>query len=158
MFEASRTCVLLALAASGFLTNAQAGTIDAIDAFGDSLSDVGNIYTATLGLEPAPPYVSGQFSNGNVWVQDLAHDLGLAPLSPSLLGGTDYAYGDGQSGTTAVQHRRVPYDLTGPTGQIAQFEAANPHGADPNALYTIWIGANDLTAIPVKRNFNRNCD
>jgi phospholipase/lecithinase/hemolysin len=150
MFNVSRACILLALAASGFLTNAQAGTIDAIDAFGDSLSDVGNIFALTGGAEPAAPYVNGQFSNGNVWVQDLAHDLGLAPLTPSLGGGTNYAYGDAQSGTTLYNTAGAGdiIDLDGPSGQIAQFTAANPKGADPNALYTIWIGANDLNAIP----------
>ena len=134
--------VLLALAASGFASLAQAGSIDAIDAFGDSLSDVGNVFL-TLGI-PAPPYVNGQFSNGNVWVQDLALDLGLAPLTPSLAGGTDYAVGSAQSGTTLF-NSAGPADLP---AQLTLFQTANPGGADPNALYTIWIGSNDLGAIP----------
>ncbi|HEY3825374.1 MAG TPA: SGNH/GDSL hydrolase family protein [Bryobacteraceae bacterium] len=145
-----RICVLLAISASVLLTDAHAGTIDAIDAFGDSLSDVGNIFNLTGGAEPAPPYVNGQFSNGNVWVQDVALELGLAPLTPSLLGGTDYAYGSGQTGSTLYNTAGLGdlFDLDGPSGQIAQFAKANPTGADPNALYTIWIGANDLAAIP----------
>ena len=147
MLQLPRTSILLVLSASCFLTNAYAGAINAIDAFGDSLSDVGNIFTLTGGAEPAAPYVNGQFSNGNVAVQDLALDLGLARLTPSLQGGTDYAYGDAQSGTTLYNTASL-IDLEGPTGQIAQFAAANPTGADPNALYTIWIGANDLAAIP----------
>jgi phospholipase/lecithinase/hemolysin len=150
MLQVPRTCVLLVLSASCLLTNAHAGTIDAINAFGDSLSDVGNIFNLTGGAEPAAPYVNGQFSNGNVAVQDLALDLGLAPLTPSRLGGTDYAYGDAQSGSTLYNTAGLGdiLDLDGPSGQIAQFAAANPTGADPNALYTIWIGANDLAAIP----------
>ncbi len=150
MLQVLRTCLLIALSASCVLSSAYAGTIDAIDAFGDSLSDVGNIFNLTGGAEPAAPYVSGQFSNGNVAVQDLALDLGLGPLTPSRLGGTDYAYGDAQSGTTLYNTAGVGdlIDLDGPSGQIAQFAAANQTGADPNALYTIWIGANDLAAIP----------
>jgi len=141
-------CVLLTLAASGFVSLAQAGSIDAIEAFGDSLSDVGNVFSLT-GI-PAAPYVNGQFSNGNIWVQDLALDLGLSPLTPSLAGGTDYAYGDAQSGVTLYNPAPGSFvDLTSPGGQISQFQAANPTGADPNALYTIWVGANDLNAIPV---------
>ena len=54
----------------------------AIYSFGDSLSDVGNVYNATDGLEPAAPYVNGQFSNGPVWVQDLATKLGLTGANP----------------------------------------------------------------------------
>jgi phospholipase/lecithinase/hemolysin len=139
--------VLLVLAAGGFASLAQAGSIDAIDAFGDSLSDVGNIFFLSGNTTPGAPYVGGQFSNGNVWVQDLALALGVGPLRPSLLGGTDYAYGDAQSGTTPY-NTASSIDLTGTTGQIAQFATANSGVADPNALYTIWIGANDLNAIP----------
>jgi phospholipase/lecithinase/hemolysin len=136
-------CIFLALASS---FPAQAGSIDNIYAFGDSLSDVGNIYTATSGAAPAAPYVNGQFTNGNVWVQDLASDLGLAPLKPSLLGGTDYAYGTAESGVTSFNTSAANTDLTGATGQLAQYQASHAT-ADPNALYTIWIGSNDLSDI-----------
>lgn len=146
MFHSRRICILLTLAASGFLISAQAGTIDAIDAFGDSLSDVGNAFIATSGAEPAAPYYNGQFSNGNVWVQDLAASLGLPALAPSLVpGGTDYAVGSAQTGTTLYNTGGLA-DLL--TGQLPAFELANSDVADPNALYTIWIGSNDLAAIP----------
>jgi len=137
-------CAVLALAASSFASLAQAGTIDAIEAFGDSLSDAGNAFIATGGTVPGSPYSAGRFSNGNVWVQDLALELGLGPLTPSLAGGTDYAVGSAQSGTTL-------FNVAGQAdlpNQIAQFQIANSGVADPNALYTIWIGANDLDAIP----------
>jgi phospholipase/lecithinase/hemolysin len=62
-----------------------------------------------------------------------------------LAGGTDYAYGGAETGTTPV-HTGNASDLTGTTGQVAQFQAAHP-SADPNALYTIWIGSNDLLDI-----------
>ena len=53
----------------------------AIYAFGDSLSDAGNVSFATLGLVPAsPPYADHSFTNGPVWVQDLAQSLGGNPL------------------------------------------------------------------------------
>jgi phospholipase/lecithinase/hemolysin len=81
-----------------------------------------------------------------VWVQDLAFDLGLVPLKPSLLGGTDYAYGTAESGVTAFNTSAANTDLIGATGQLAQFQATNAT-ADPNALYTIWIGSNDLSDI-----------
>lgn len=136
---------LIAVAMGGLLSSARASTIDAIYSFGDSLSDVGNVYAASGGVIPGAPYVNGQFSNGPVWVQDLASALGVAPLSPSLLGGNDYAYGGAETGTTPV-HAANASDLTGPAGQITQFQAAHP-SADPNALYTIWIGSNDLLNI-----------
>jgi phospholipase/lecithinase/hemolysin len=123
----------------------RAGTIDAIYAFGDSLSDVGNVFALT-GI-PGPPYANGQFSNGPVWVQDLAAGLGLSPLKPSVLGGTDYAYGSGETGNASFDTSNPLTDILGSTGQLAQFEAAHAT-ADPGALYTIWIGSNDLADIP----------
>jgi outer membrane lipase/esterase len=131
---------------SGVLPVVRAGTISAIYVFGDSLSDAGNIFVGTGGAIPDPPYFNGQFSNGPVWVEDLAAALGLGPLTPSLAGGTDYAYGGAETGPTSFNTSDSVTDLTGPTGQLAQFQAAHPT-ADPNALYTIWIGSNDLDDI-----------
>jgi phospholipase/lecithinase/hemolysin len=136
---------LIALVMGG-LWPSRGETIGAIYAFGDSLSDVGNIYSKTGGTIPGAPYVNGQFRNGPVWVQDLAAGLGLAPLVPSMLGGTDYAYGGAETGPTAFNTSNPATDLSGPTGQLAQFQAAHPI-ADPNALYTICIGSNDLNDI-----------
>ena len=140
-----RNLALIALAIGALVPRLRAESIDAIYSFGDSLSDVGNDSTLSGGLLPGAPYVNGQFSNGPVWVQDLAASLGLGPLTPSLQGGTDYAYGGAETGTTPVHAGNVS-DLTGSNGQIAQFQAANST-ADPNALYTIWIGSNDLMDI-----------
>jgi len=133
----TKAYMLLALAGSGFFSVLRAGTIDAIYAFGDSLSDVGNIYAYssvnTPPAYPAAPYVNGQFSNGNVWVQDLAGDLGLAPLTPSLLGGTDYAVGGAE---TSVTPFNLPTSAAGSdllTAQLPLFESAHAT-ADPNAL------------------------
>ena len=74
--------------------NAQAETpkYDALYVFGDSYCDVGNIFVATGGAEPAAPYYNGRFSNGPIWLDHVAGFLGL-PLKPSILGGTDYAFG-----------------------------------------------------------------
>ena len=71
-------------------------------AFGDSLTDTGNVSLATLGMVPAPPYADRSFSNGPVWAQDLAQSLGLPALKPSLAGGTDFAYGGAETGQTPV--------------------------------------------------------
>jgi phospholipase/lecithinase/hemolysin len=142
----SRLCTVMALGGCILLRTAEAGQIDAIYSFGDSLSDVGNIYATTTDTVPGAPYFNGQFSNGNVWVQDLASDLGLASLAPSLLGGTDYAYGTGETGVTSFNTSAPATDLLGSSGQLAQFQSTHAT-ADPNALYTIWIGSNDLSDI-----------
>jgi len=125
---------------SVFLSTAQANPISTIYAFGDSLSDAGNI-KAVFGY-PSAPYVNGHFTNGQVWVQDLAASLGLAPLSASLAGGNDFAVGGAQSGTSPV-HTASVGDLP---WQLDAFHAVHA-AADPNALYTLWIGGDDARAI-----------
>jgi phospholipase/lecithinase/hemolysin len=114
-------------------------SVGSVYAFGDSLSDAGNISNVSLGQIPVAPYSDGRFTNGSVWVQDLAQNLGLPAVSPSLTGGTDYAYGGAQTGST-MAHSANPSDL--PT-QLSQFEHNTPAPA-PNALYSVWAGSNDV--------------
>lgn len=119
------------------------GGFSAIYSFGDSLSDAGNISLLTLGQLPVSSiYSDGRFSNGNVWVQDLAQNLGLPAPKPSLAGGTDYAYGGAETGPTSV-HTVNPTDLP---SQLAQFAASVPDPS-PTALYTVWAGSNDVLDI-----------
>ena len=108
--------------------------------FGDSLSDAGNLFAATHGTEPAAPYVNGEFSNGPIWVQDLSNSLGLGSVTPSTSGGNDYAYGDATTAFAATTNNVVP-NLT---QQVGAFLATNSNTAPSTALYTVWIGANDL--------------
>jgi len=134
-----------ALAAGPDIT-ADAASYSRIYAFGDSLSDAGNDYVASGGLIPTGfIYSDGRFSNGPVWVQDLAKDLGLPALEPSLNGGTDFAYGGAETGQEPL-HTVLPIDLP---AQLAALLVQVPHPS-ANALYTLSIGANDLLdAIPV---------
>jgi phospholipase/lecithinase/hemolysin len=118
---------------------ANASNFSAEYVFGDSLSDVGNVYLATGVTEPASPYVNGQFSNGPVWVQDLAARLGLPALTPSLARGNDYAFGHATTGSTSTNNSDVP-NLE---QQVDTFFSGHA-SAPSNALYTFSIGANDL--------------
>jgi phospholipase/lecithinase/hemolysin len=130
---------LAVLAASLACASAPASAYTALYAFGDSLSDAGNLYAA-YGV-PAPPYVDGHFSNGLTWVEDLSVQLGLGTLTPSLAGGTDFAYGGAQTGATLINPANpLPIDLP---DQIVAFQSAVPTPAS-GALYTLDIGANDI--------------
>lgn len=115
------------------------GGFTGLYAFGDSLSDAGNVGFLTRGLEPTAPYSNGRFSNGSVWVQQLAQNLGLPAVKASLTGGTDYAYGGAETGTNP-QHPAAPIDLQ---AQLAQFDLNVP-APSANALYTVWAGSNDI--------------
>jgi len=119
------------------------GGFSSVYAFGDSLSDAGNISLSTLGNLPVGGvYSGGRFTNGNVWVQDLAQNLGLPAPKPSLAGGTDYAYGGAETGGTSV-HAANPSDLP---AQLGQFVASVPNPS-PTSLYTVWAGSNDVLDI-----------
>ncbi len=106
--------------------------------FGDSLSDDGKdgygVYYWTGGAAPAPPYWNGRFSNGPVWAEYLARDLGMTGLLD------DYAVGGATSGT---QVNGGPPGW--PHGVQSQIELyLSSHQGDPDALYIIWAGHNDI--------------
>ncbi|MDZ8223478.1 SGNH/GDSL hydrolase family protein [Nostoc sp. ChiVER01] len=107
---------------------------DEIYVFGDSLSDIGNVFNATGKIiPPSPTYFNGRFSNGPIWVEYLALDLGLK-LNPN----TDFAYGGATTGSKNIGIASLP----GLQQQINSFTLANP-SANPNALYVVWAGTND---------------
>ena len=139
---------LAILAASLAYGVAPASAYTALFAFGDSLSDAGNLYLATG--TPPPPYYNGHFSNGPTWVEDLSLQLGLGPLTPSLAGGNDFAFGGAQSGQTDSNPNFLPGTTTpNPTrafdldAQVAAYQTAHKNPV-PGALYTLDIGANDI--------------
>ena len=84
------TAAFLGLAA--ITAQAATPTYDSLIVFGDSYCDVGNLYLATGGAEAAPPYYNMRFSNGPIWLDHVAGFLRL-PLTPSVLKGTDFAFG-----------------------------------------------------------------
>ena len=85
-----------ALTGLDFILPSADPTFSKIYTFGDSLSDPGNIFNLTTSVQPfeeflgldipviptSPPYFEGRFSNGPIWVENLAEDLGLT-ITPS---------------------------------------------------------------------------
>ncbi len=113
---------------------------DALVVFGDSYCDVGNLFAATGGLEPAPPYYNGRFSNGPIWLDHVAGFLGV-PLQPSALGGTDYAVG----GAWVTAAQSFPGGTIPSVPQQVELYLLQHHGkADPNALFILEGGGNDI--------------
>ena len=120
--------------------------------FGDSLSDTGNVQTASTaqGLlpDPPPPYFDGRLSNGRIWVDRLAERLEIASPSPSLLGGTNYAYAgaktspESRNRTSLVTREVLPIPNIGL--QIGTYLSDHPAGFRKDQLVTLWAGANDL--------------
>ncbi|MEE2000215.1 SGNH/GDSL hydrolase family protein [Alkalimonas sp. MEB108] len=111
--------------------------------FGDSLSDTGNTRAAvpfgSLGPIAAEAGYgpNGRFSNGDLWHEFLADDLGLS-TSHSRGGGNNFAHGGA----------RVNNDTGFSAGLLWQWDNYQSRfgGAvmDPAALYVVWAGGNDM--------------
>jgi outer membrane lipase/esterase len=117
-----------------------AGPYTKIVMFGDSLSDNGNLLALTNGGVPASPYFAGRFSNGPVWVERLASALDV-PL-------VNYAVGGALTGNGNLFEAALGADFPGLLEEIARFVVLNPGGADPDAVYVVWAGANDFRSAP----------
>jgi phospholipase/lecithinase/hemolysin len=125
----------------GFSLASHAATsFDAVYVFGDSYCDVGNIFIATKGAEPAAPYYQGRFSNGPLWVDHVAGTYGLT-LTPYLAGGTDFAFG-GAEVTAAVPEGAE--SIPSVPQQIELYLSLHGGKADPRALYIVEGGGNDI--------------
>ena len=124
--------------------------------FGDSLSDAGNAFALSGGAFPPPPYQQ-RLTNGPTAVEVLAAGLGL-PLTASLLGGRDYAFGGAETGTRNyfAVYPGVPPQInalfSGPpnfpaTGVSAQVQSFIAGGGtiSPQGLTVLWAGANDFS-------------
>ncbi|HEY9693520.1 MAG TPA: SGNH/GDSL hydrolase family protein [Oculatellaceae cyanobacterium] len=133
--------------------------IDSLYVFGDSISDTGNVFTATQGgIPPEPFYFQGRFSNGPIWIDDLSQKLGLN-LTPAFkiatgqaapTAGINFAFGGSTTGTANTLNYLLPQgsqNLPGLQQQVGLFSTLIPtqQAANPNALYVLWAGANDYS-------------
>lgn len=125
--------LITGLPTAAFSASLSAQKFEEIYVFGDSLSDDGNVFEATEeDYPPSPPYFEGRLSNGPIWVEYLASELGAES--------NNFAYGGSSTGVGNAVLPSAP--LPGLLTQVSLFTQANPN-ADPNALYTVWAGAND---------------
>ncbi|WP_119458852.1 SGNH/GDSL hydrolase family protein [Rhodospirillaceae bacterium SYSU D60014] len=104
--------------------------------FGESLADTGNVFTFTGIIPPSPPYFDGRFSNGPVYVDQVAGSLGLDSTA-WLQGGSNYAFGGARTGGVRPQPNLLQQT------DIFLLEAG-PGGVDPDALFVIYGGGNDV--------------
>ena len=133
-----RTSHLAGAIAAALLFSASVSATDfsKVVVFGDSLSDAGNI-----SLSSAPsvqPPLEFTTNPGAVVVQNVASHYGYA-LTPSLAGGSDYAWGGAGVLTNSPG---TPAGVPTVADQVNAYVAAGQ--ADSKALYSIWGGANDI--------------
>jgi phospholipase/lecithinase/hemolysin len=146
--------------------------------FGDSLSDTGNVRVRTnsksSGAVDYPShtfnYDNGRFTNDTatdpssktyfgVWHEQLAITfLGIPPAVFSLNGGLNYAFGGATSNNGTHQETVVSPPFFGDVTitiddmgkQMDDYFATR--AIDPNALYIVWGGGNDLRNDPGSAN------
>jgi phospholipase/lecithinase/hemolysin len=141
-----RTAFALGFCAAGALLSVPAAAYDAEYVFGDSLSDNGNLAALFGTTFPNPPSYNNSFTNGPVAVQLLAQSLGLS-LNPSLWttspiapAGTNYAV----AGATSAEDPAGGESGIDLPDQVTAYNVYASGAADPNALYVVMIGGNDV--------------
>jgi thermolabile hemolysin len=140
------------IAGACHVASSAAGPFTDLIVFGDSLSDMGNVAQASFDLFPGPYYSNDRFSNGPVWVESLAVDLGLGALQRSTAGGDNFAYGGAKTTGTGGFEGLFIRDID---EQVTQF--LNARTVDPAALFVVFAGSNDLIqgqtnmSVPVNR-------
>jgi len=133
-------------------------------AFGDSLSDGGNLNSLLSGLLEENEvqnltgwdpnyYYNYRFSNGPVWVDYLYTSLGFGPVGAmgtndgvNHMNGTNFAWAGSRSGTGSYGGI-FPNLLTQIDYYSRQLGENNEFLPDPaTTLFTLWSGANDVFA------------
>jgi len=144
-FMQGAAAAALAFAAMGACaTAAQAQSYDRVVVFGDSLSDNGNLYAATLNTQPlSPPYFQGRFSNGPVFTELLGFNVGRAAAGASVTGSINYAYGGARTDSSIFNPFAVPPTVPGMRTQLATYLGAGGTFG-PNDLVSVLGGANNI--------------
>lgn len=154
----------LAFALAPACLQAQTHPYTGMVAFGDSLSDGGNLNSLLHGLLPENEvqnltgwdpdyYFNYRFSNGPVWVDYLYTELGFGLMGSmgandgvNQMDGTNFSWAGSRSGSGV--YRTFFPNLQPQIGTyVTQLANSNPALPDPSTtLFTIWSGANDVFA------------
>lgn len=125
-----------------------------IIAFGDSLTDVGNV--AGLTVPGAAPLINGyfeetHFSDNIIWIEILSEFLGLPERTPGRgdstslppePNGNTWAWGGSEAAAGSVQPPGVTEPIPNLLNEVSQYLKA--HTPEARTLYTIWSGADNL--------------
>ena len=120
----------------GFTANIRAQTFNSVVVFGDSLSDTGNIAQ----LYKLPAGTSFTTNPDPVWAEIVAQTFG-ASATNSLAGGTNYSWGG------ACVNPNGPCENPVPTTEQQINEHFSGGSPNPDTLYMIWGGVNDISAV-----------
>jgi phospholipase/lecithinase/hemolysin len=144
-----RVAVAIGLGVSALAAPAAALTPSTFYVFGDSFTDAGNIAAATGNTIPNPAqgYWYGRFADGPTWVDRLSYAQFGTPTRSSLTGGNNFSFGGARAAQDDIINPGPP--VVAIPGLISQrgLYGAQVGFVDPNALYIINFGNNDVNAI-----------
>lgn len=109
-------------------------------AFGDSLSDTGNIANATIDFPF--PYFQNRISDGLVALDYLAAEIGSAAMASQHLNGPLDGYNYAVAGGNILGG-----DVEDLTAQVSAYLDRVNNLADQNALFAVVMGGNDIRGI-----------
>lgn len=140
-----RSLIITGLVATFLSLTAHAKPFSKLIAFSGSLTDTGN--AAAMSGDLPPPFYNNRNADGPVAIDILAQGFGLSS-DPSLhlvgqAAGTNYA------ALHASAAGDLPIDLP---AQIDAYFSANGPISDPDALYFIFIGANDIVSAGLEQD------
>ncbi|MGY3265434.1 autotransporter domain-containing protein [Lysobacter sp. HA35] len=162
-----RTALAAALALAAMPAFAQ--TYSQTVFFGDSLTDTGALRPALVAQAGPSAAIAGRFTTNPalIWAEYLADFYGTSatpyyqyglPNTPTARttnpSGTDFAIGGARVAVDAPNPfaPTLPAAIAPPVAslqtQVNTYLANNGGRADPNALYTVWGGANDIFNAP----------
>ena len=146
--------VAAASAAAVFLVSCGGSDIDpppmfaTMVTFGASVSDNGNACNLTASYcPPSPPYASGRYSNGPLWIDTVAAKYGAGAV-PSRKGGTNFSYAGARTGT--VPGVTTPAAVPSMVAQVEQYLASAGYVSKPQTLFVldgITVGNNIADAL-----------
>jgi outer membrane lipase/esterase len=117
--------------------------------FGASVTDTGNVCPAAPGCPPVPPYASGRYSNGPLYVETVAARYGAA-VNPSTRGGTNFAYAGARTG--AIPGLTTQSTTPSMVAQLDQFMATQRGQLSNRSLFIIdatTFGNNITAGLPL---------
>lgn len=121
---------------------------DRVYVFGDSFVDSGNANLATGGLaaNAAQGYFMGRFGDGYNFADIISKRLTGTYATPFLAGGTNFAVGGARAAGDASA-APFPGVIPGLTSQLGFYGSVFGSYVDPDGLYIINFGNNDVNAI-----------
>ncbi|SLJ84234.1 autotransporter domain-containing protein [Psychrobacter sp. DAB_AL43B] len=145
----TKSMLAISLSVAGL---AHAELYSSVTFFGDSLTDGGYFSPITQGTPPSGLGLneSGQFTTNpdNVWATSFAEQLGTTSVANTVGGaqtGNNYAIGGARAGVDIVN---TDFGVNVPVASVnTQVNGyLTNKKVDPNGMYVVWGGANDLLA------------